>query len=39
MTCNQKTNKKEGKQLQLHADKQTNNQISKKVTFKDMFFE
>ena len=40
MTCNQTTNKKkEGKQLELHADKQTNNQISKKSHFQDMFFE
>ena len=27
MTCNLTTNKKEGKQHQLHADKQSNNQI------------
>ena len=27
MACNLTTNKKEGKQLQLHADKQSNKQI------------
>ena len=39
MACNLTTNQKEGKQLQLYTDKQSNNKFSKNFTFKDMLFE